>query len=97
MHNDGIVYFPILRSQRGLIVENNEYTDDGLLFPDGQKLDPRGDQQVVECSWGINHRSRPASWVSRFHLDMRRCQGKWEPEQGFTKLLPVSDSLVMSR
>lgn len=33
MHNDGIVYSPILRSQRGLIVQNNEYTDDGLLFP----------------------------------------------------------------
>ena len=35
MHNDGLVYFPILGSQRGLIVRNNEYTDDGLLFPDG--------------------------------------------------------------
>lgn len=35
MHNDGVVYFPISGSQRGLIVQNNEYTDDGLLFPDG--------------------------------------------------------------
>lgn len=35
MHNDGLVYFPILGSERGLIVQNNEYTDDGLLFPDG--------------------------------------------------------------
>lgn len=35
MHNDGVVYFPIFRSQRGLIVQNNEYTDDGLLFADG--------------------------------------------------------------
>lgn len=35
MHNDGLVYFPIFRSQRGLIVQNNEYTDDGLLFADG--------------------------------------------------------------
>jgi hypothetical protein len=35
MHNDGMVYFPIHRSQRGLIVQNNEYTDDGLLFADG--------------------------------------------------------------
>jgi secreted PhoX family phosphatase len=34
-HNDGLVYFPIDGSWRGLLVENNEYTDDGLLFPDG--------------------------------------------------------------
>lgn len=35
MHNDGLVYFPINGSARGLIVQNHEYTDDGLLFPDG--------------------------------------------------------------
>jgi secreted PhoX family phosphatase len=35
MHNDGVVYFPINGSTRGLLVQNNEYTDDVLLFPDG--------------------------------------------------------------
>ena len=35
MHNDGVVYFPIQGSSRGLLVQNNEYTDDGLLFTDG--------------------------------------------------------------
>ena len=35
MHNDGVVYFPINGSSRGLLVQNNEYTDDGLLFTDG--------------------------------------------------------------
>lgn len=35
MHNDGLVYFPIAGSRRGLIVQNHEYTDDVLLFPDG--------------------------------------------------------------
>jgi secreted PhoX family phosphatase len=35
MHNDGIVYFPIHGSSHGLIVQNNEYTDDVLLFADG--------------------------------------------------------------
>ncbi len=35
MHNDGVVYFPIRGSRRGLLVQNNEYTDDGLLFTDG--------------------------------------------------------------
>ena len=35
MHNDGLVYFPLRNSRRGLLVQNNEYTDDGLLFTDG--------------------------------------------------------------
>jgi secreted PhoX family phosphatase len=35
MHNDGLVYFPIDGSRRGLLVQNHEYTDDGLLFKDG--------------------------------------------------------------
>jgi secreted PhoX family phosphatase len=35
MHNDGLVYFPIHGPTRGLLVQNNEYTDDELLFPDG--------------------------------------------------------------
>ncbi|MGH9900727.1 MAG: PhoX family protein, partial [Pyrinomonadaceae bacterium] len=35
MHNDGVVYFPVKGSRRGLLVQNNEYTDDVLLFPDG--------------------------------------------------------------
>ena len=46
MHNDGVVFFPIegilgrflplpfLNSWHGVLVENSEYTDDGLLFPD---------------------------------------------------------------
>jgi len=35
MHNDGLAYFPIDGSRRGLLVQNNEYFDAGLLFPDG--------------------------------------------------------------
>jgi uncharacterized protein len=36
MHNDGVVYFPIFGSSRhGLLAQNNEYDDEGLLFPDG--------------------------------------------------------------
>ena len=35
MHNDGVVYFPINGSAEGLLVQNSEYTDDGLLFTDG--------------------------------------------------------------
>lgn len=35
MHNDVVGYFPISGSGRGSIVQNNKYTDDGLLFADG--------------------------------------------------------------
>ncbi len=35
MHNDGVAYFPIDGSEHGLIVQNHEYSDDVLLFPDG--------------------------------------------------------------
>jgi secreted PhoX family phosphatase len=35
MHNDGVVYFPINGSRHGLLAQNNEYDDEGLLFPDG--------------------------------------------------------------
>jgi secreted PhoX family phosphatase len=35
MHNDGLVYFPIDGSRHGLLAQNNEYADEGLLFPDG--------------------------------------------------------------
>jgi secreted PhoX family phosphatase len=35
MHNDGLVYFPIDGSKHGLLAQNNEYADEGLLFPEG--------------------------------------------------------------
>jgi secreted PhoX family phosphatase len=39
MHHDGIEYYPLpygsTRSTRGLLAMNHEYTDDGLLHPDG--------------------------------------------------------------
>jgi uncharacterized protein len=35
MHHDGIHYYPLDGSRRGLLAFNNEYTDDGLLHPEG--------------------------------------------------------------
>ena len=37
MHHDGIEFFPLDGSRRGLLAMNHEYTDDGLLHPDGLK------------------------------------------------------------
>ena len=36
MHHDGMHYFPLDGSQRGLLVMNHEYVDDGLLHVGGQ-------------------------------------------------------------
>ena len=35
MHHDGVHYYPLDGSRRGLLVMNHEYADDGLLHPGG--------------------------------------------------------------
>jgi secreted PhoX family phosphatase len=37
MHHDGMHYYALDGSNRGLLATNHEYTDDGLLSPDGLK------------------------------------------------------------
>ena len=37
MHHDGLEFYALDGSRRGLLAINHEYTDDGLLHPDGQK------------------------------------------------------------
>jgi secreted PhoX family phosphatase len=37
MHHDGIHFFPQQGGKSGLLVMNHEYTDDGLLHPDGMR------------------------------------------------------------
>jgi secreted PhoX family phosphatase len=64
MHNDGLVYFPIDGSRRGLLVQNHEYTDDGLLFTDGvanwnqektnKSLNAQG-VSIIEIKRGLDH------------------------------------------
>jgi secreted PhoX family phosphatase len=71
MHNDGLVYFPIDGSRRGLLVQNHEYTDDGLLFTDGvanwsaektnKSLNAQG-VSIVEISRGRDRGRRRSEW-----------------------------------
>ncbi len=35
MHHDGLQYYPLDGSRRGLLVMNHEYVDNGLLHTDG--------------------------------------------------------------
>jgi secreted PhoX family phosphatase len=37
MHHDGMHYFPLDGSRRGVLAMNHEYMDEGLLFPDGMR------------------------------------------------------------
>jgi secreted PhoX family phosphatase len=68
MHNDGLVYFPIRGSERGLLVENNEYTDDVLLFSDGTA---NWDQEKT-------HKSQNAHGVSVIEIRKRKPRGEWQ-------------------
>jgi uncharacterized protein len=66
MHNDGLVYFPLLGSSHGLLVQNHEYTDDVLLFPDGT------------ANWNADKtkKSQAAHGVSV--IEIRKKGGEWE-------------------
>ena len=66
MHNDGIVYFPIDGSSKhGLIVQNHEYTDDGLLFPDGI------------ANWTAEKTAKSQNAHGVGVIEVRRSRGQW--------------------
>jgi secreted PhoX family phosphatase len=76
MHNDGVVYFPIIGSQRGLLVQNNEYTDDGLLFTDGiANWNPEKTNKSLNAH-GVS--IIEITKRSGFPWDRRRRHGRWD-------------------
>jgi hypothetical protein len=77
MHHDGIHYFPLDGSCRGLLVMNHEYTDDGLLHPDGMKTWTAEKVRKAQAAHGIAvieieqkdgrwQMVRPSSYARRF-------------------------------
>jgi secreted PhoX family phosphatase len=67
MHHDGLHYFPIDGSStRGLLVMNHEYTDDGLLHPDGMK------------TWSAEkvRKAQAAHGVSVIEIELK--DGRWQ-------------------
>jgi uncharacterized protein len=71
MHHDGIHYYPIDgrsdgSSTHGLLVMNHEYTDDGLLFPDGKR------------NWTAEkvHKAQAAHGVAVIEVAFR--DGRWQ-------------------
>ena len=76
MHHDGIQYFALQGSHHGLLVMNHEYTDDGLLHPDGmspwtlekvRKSQAAHGISVIELCWRQQqwHMVRPSRLARR--------------------------------
>ena len=82
MHHDGVHFYPLgegaQASRRGLLVMNHEYTDDGLLHPDGmktwtaekvKKAQAAHGVAVIEVTLGADGRwqmVRPSKFARRF-------------------------------
>jgi uncharacterized protein len=58
MHHDAIEYFPLPRESRGagrgLLALNHEYTDDGLLHPDGRKTWSAEKVRKAQAAHGVS-------------------------------------------
>jgi secreted PhoX family phosphatase len=54
MHHDGMHYFPLDGSRRGLLAMNHEYVDQGLLFPDGMKTWNSGKVSKAQNAVGVS-------------------------------------------
>jgi secreted PhoX family phosphatase len=54
MHHDGIHYYPLDGSRRGLLVMNHEYTDDGLLHADGMKTWSAEKVKKAQAAHGVS-------------------------------------------
>lgn len=67
MHHDGIHYFALDGSRRGLLVMNHEYVDHGLLFTDG----------VVPWTAEKVRKSQAAHGVSVSEIEL--ADGRWQP------------------
>ncbi len=65
MHHDGIHYYPLDGSRRGLLAMNHEYTDDGLLHADGFKTWSAEKVKKAQAAHGvavIEVESRDGGW-----------------------------------
>ena len=65
MHHDGMQFYPLAAAGRGLLVMNHEYTDDGLLHPDG----------MAAWSAAKVHKAQAAHGVSVIEVELK--DGRW--------------------
>jgi hypothetical protein len=66
MHHDGLHYYPLDGSRRGLLVMNHEYVDDGLLHTDGLRTWSAEKVRKSQAAHGISvteiERTADGSW-----------------------------------
>ena len=67
MHHDAIHYYPLDGSQRGLLVINHEYTDDGLLHADGMTHWSAEKVRKAQAAHGVSV------------VEVRALGGRWQP------------------
>lgn len=65
MHHDGLHYYPLDGSRRGLLVMNHEYTDDGLLHPGGMNDWSADKVRKAQAAHGISV------------IEIEQPQGEW--------------------
>ena len=53
MHHDGMHFYALQGSHRGLLVMNHEYVDDGLLHPDGRKTWTADKVRKAQAAHGV--------------------------------------------
>jgi len=77
MHHDGIHFYALDGGRRGLLVMNHEYTDDGLLHPDGMKTWTLEKVRKAQAAHGVSVIEvelqdgrwlmvRPSPWARRY-------------------------------
>jgi uncharacterized protein len=77
MHHDGIHFYAIDGTRRGLLVMNHEYVDDGLLHPDGMTPWTAEKVRKAQAAHGVSvievelkdqrwHMVRPSRYARRF-------------------------------
>ena len=54
MHHDGIHFYPLEGSKRGVLAMNHEYTDDGLLHPGGMSAWSAEKVKKAQAAHGVS-------------------------------------------
>ena len=67
MHHDGIHFYALEGSRRGLLVMNHEYTDDGLLHPDGMATWSAEKVKKAQAAHGVSV------------IEVALSEGRWQP------------------
>ncbi len=100
MHHDGIHFYPLDGSRRGLLVMNHEYVDDGLLHADGLKTWTAEKVKKAQAAHGVSvieieltdqrwQMVRPSRFARRFTASTPFALGG--PAAGHTLLKTAAD------